>query len=490
MPSLRIPCVLCAILLASDAPGAEPGAKWMTRLDEAQRVAAKDGRDLFILFTGTEWCLPCVQFEADVLSRPEFARGAEPFVLVKLEFPKSDDEIPADRRDDLIAWRERYGVRAFPSVFLADAAGRPYAATGHLEIGAAEYVQRLGKLREAKGRRDAALSKSKASTATGAEKARQLDAALSALALEDQGAEQRRELLVRIYRPEIDQILALDPENASGLRDRYRELLDDKEERDRLAAMDVRFAAAMKEHGADAALKLIDDELQRAASAELRKELRGRKRTYLEWGGWYEEALAYTVDMVKDDAYSPQEKRLLRGRIAYNLEKLGRIDEAADTYDALVTGSAGDRAAAWRSLRDKAQLLARAGRLADALGAWDAARRHAEAGTDDWLDTEVFRARLLGRLDRHAEALAGLDSALEADSLTTLTRANILSEKAMILSKVGRRDEVAACTEQADALLRPIEAAGGNASVARFIREKLRLARGDGAEKDKATARD
>src|SRR5262249_10292960 len=154
-------------------------------------VAAKDGKDLFILFTGTEWCSPCVQFEADVLSRPEFPRGAGPFVLVKLEFPKSDDEMPADRRDDLIAWRERYGVRAFPSVFLADAAGRPYAATGHLGIGAAEYVQRLGKLREAKGRRDAALSK--ASTATGAEKARQLDAALSALALEDQGAEQRRE---------------------------------------------------------------------------------------------------------------------------------------------------------------------------------------------------------------------------------------------------------------------------------------------------------
>jgi len=488
MPSLRIRCALCIVLLTFDVSGAEADAKWKTHLDEAQRVASKEGRDLFILFTGTEWCHPCIQFEADVLCRPEFTRGAAPFVLVKLEYPKSDDEMPADRRDDLVAWRERYGVRAFPSVFLADATGRPFAATGHLGIGAAEYVQRLTKLREAKGRRDAALSK--ASAATGAEKARHLDAALSALALEDQGAEQRRELLVRIYRPEIDQILALDPENASGLRDRYRGLLEDKEERDRLAAMDARFAAAMKEHGADAALKLIDDELQRADSTELRKELRGRKRVYLEWGARYEEALAYTVDMVKDDAYSPHEKRQLRGRIAYNLEKLGRIDEAAATYDALVADSAGDRAAAGRRLQDKAELLSRAGRLGDALGAWDAARRYVDAGTDDWIEVEVFRARLLGRLGRHAEAIVDLDSALEFKSLTTLTRANILSEKAKILSKAGRRDEVAACDEQADVLLKPIEASGDNASVARYIREKLQAARGDAAGKGKATARD
>jgi tetratricopeptide (TPR) repeat protein len=484
MPSLRIPCVLCAILLAFDASGASAGERWMTNLDEAQRVAANGGKDLFILFTGTEWCQACMQLEADVLSRPEFARGAEPFVLVKLESTTSDDEVPAD----LIAWRERYGVRGVPSVFLADATGRPYAATGHLGIGAAEYVQRLVKLREAKGRRDAALSK--ASMATGAEKARHLDSALSALVFDGPGVEVRRELLVRIYRPEIDQILALDPENAAGLRDRYRKLLEEKQEHDRLEAMDARFAAAMKEHGADAALKLVDDELQRGGSTEWRKELQARKRFYLEWGDRYEEGLAYTRELVKDDAYSPREKRQLRERIAFNLGKLGRIDEAAAAYDALVAESAGDRAMAWRRLEDKAELLARAGRLADALGAWDAARRYVESGTDDWMEGEVLRARLLGRLGRHAEAIADLDAALEVKSLTALSRAIILSEKAMILRKAGRRDEIAACLERADALLKPMEADGDNVSVARHIRERLQAASGDGADEDTATACD
>ena len=156
---------------------AEAGAKWLTRLDEAKHVAVRDGKDLFILFTGTAWCQACTEFEDNVLSRPEFVGSAEPFVLVKLEFPQSDEDLPAGQRKDFIGWRERYGIRAFPTVLLADATGRPYAETGHIGLGAAEYRQHLRKLREVRDRRDAALSKAK--EARGVEKAHHLDAALS-----------------------------------------------------------------------------------------------------------------------------------------------------------------------------------------------------------------------------------------------------------------------------------------------------------------------
>jgi tetratricopeptide (TPR) repeat protein len=158
-------------------------------------------------------------------------------------------------------------------------------------------------------------------------------------------------------------------------------------------------------------------------------------------------------------------------------------------YDKLIAEVIKDHATAWGFLRDKADYLTGADRPAQALEAWEASRRFVEAGTDNWLDTEVFRARLLAKLGRHAEAIAVFDSA--SKSLTTLHRANLLAEKAMVLSKAGRHNEALACAEQTEELLRQIETNGDKESVMKFIRFKLRIARGDEGNKDnKAASRD
>jgi tetratricopeptide (TPR) repeat protein len=482
-------CAALIGLLLLQAGRAEAGDKWLAQLDEAEHLAVKDGKDLFILFTGTAWCQPCTQFESNVLSRPEFARSAEPFVLVKLEFPQSDEDLAPGQRKDFISWRERYGIRVFPTVLLADATGRPYAVTGHIGRGAGEYAQHLGKLREARDRRDTALLK--ATKARGVEKAHSLDAALSALggAIDQSFTDKQGDMLVRFYRPEIDQILDLDPANAAGLREKYRGLLSAEAERGRVAGMQDRFAAAVKQRGAEAALKLVDQELGRAKSAELRKRLQMTRLFYLEWGNQYQEALAFATQLTRDDSYSPEERRRIRTRVAFSLKQLGRIDEMAAVYDGLIAEviEDHDHATAWRFLRDKAQYLTGADRQAEALEAWEASRRYVEEGTDNWLDTEVFRARLLARLGKHSEAIAVFDSALNVKSLTTLYRANLLAEKAMVLSKAGRREEALVCAKQSEEFLRTIESKGDNEST-KFIRYKLRVARGDEGNKDKTAA--
>jgi tetratricopeptide (TPR) repeat protein len=492
MMSRAIPCgAALAGLLLLCVGSAEAGGKWLTDLDEAERLAVKDGKDLFILFTGTAWCGPCIQFESHVLSRPEFVRSTESFILVKLEFPQSDEDLPPSQRKDFMAWRERYGIRAFPTVLLADATGRPYAVTGHIGLGPEEYARHVGKLREARDRRDAALSK--VVTAQGVEKAQHLNAALSALdsAFDQSFTEKRGEMLVRFYRPEIDQIIDHDPANDAGLREKYRGLLGAEAERGRVAEMYAQFGAAMKEGGAKAALKLVDQELGQTKSVELRKRLQLTRLTYLEWGDQYEEALAYATELAKDDSYSPKERRWIRSRVAFSLKHLGRIDEMVTVYDRLIAEVIEDHTTAWVFLRDKAVYLTNADRPAQALEVWEVSRRFVQSGTDNWLDTEIFRARLLARLGSYAEAIAVFDSALNVRSLTTLYRANLLAEKAMVLSKSGRRKEALACAEQTEEFLRPIETTGDNESETKFIRHKLQIARGDEGNKDtKAIPRD
>ena len=154
-------------------------------------------------------------------------------------------------------------------------------------------------------------------------------------------------------------------------------------------------------------------------------------------------------------------------------------------YDRLIADVITDHATAWRFLRNKAEFLTGANRPTEALDAWETSRRLVEEGTDSWLDTEVFRGRLLGRLGRHAEAISSLDSALSVKSLTTLNRANLLSEKALVFSKAGRGEEALACARQCEEFLRPMETTGDNESVTKFIRHKLGIVRGDEGNKDK-----
>jgi tetratricopeptide (TPR) repeat protein len=471
-------------LLSLYVGSAEGCGKWLTNLDEAERLAVKDGKDLFILFTGTAWRGPCIQFESNVLNRPEFVRSTEPFILVKLEFPKSDEDLPPSQRKDFMAWRERYGIRAFPTVLLADASGRPYAVTGHIGLGADGYVRHLGKIREARARRDSAFSK--AVTAHGVEKAQHLNAALSALesAFDRSFTEKQGDMLVRFYRPEIDLIIDLDPTNSAGLREKYRGLLGDEAQRGQVAEMYTRFGTAMNEGGARAALSLVDQELGRAKSAELRKRLQTTRLVYLEWGDRYDEALAYATALTKDDSYSTEEKRRIRTRVAFSLKQLGRIDEMVAVYDTLIAEVIEDHATAWKYLRDKAVFLTGADRPAQALAVWEASRRFVEAGTDNWFDTEIFRARLIAKLGRYADAIAVFDSALIVKPLTTLEGVHLLAEKAMVLSKAGRRNEALACADQTEELLRPIETTGDNNESTKFVRYKLRIARGEEGNND------
>src|SRR4029077_19850468 len=56
--------------------------KWMTDLDRAKEVAAKEGKDLLINFTGLAWCGNCERLEREVLTTEPFAPAAKQFVLV------------------------------------------------------------------------------------------------------------------------------------------------------------------------------------------------------------------------------------------------------------------------------------------------------------------------------------------------------------------------------------------------------------------------
>jgi len=223
--------LFASITIASLVLAQEPAAKadaWVQDFAKAKEQAAKEGKDLLIDFTGSDWCIWCKRLDKEVFAEAAFADEApKSFVLVKLDFPSDESLVTAEIKAQNEKLKEQYAVEGFPTVFLTDAEGKPYAQTGYQEGGAGKYMEHLAELKAAKTARDAAFAKAK--DQKGADRAKSLAEGLDALDNPD--------LVLAHYGATIDEILGLDADGKAGLKDKYSELKDRAEQKKVVAAM-------------------------------------------------------------------------------------------------------------------------------------------------------------------------------------------------------------------------------------------------------------
>lgn len=95
----------------------------------ARALAAKEGKQLVIEFSGRTWSPPCKALLAEVLSSEEFAKFAAGSVVVHLDYPAKAGRTPesiaaSPELRKLMALRDEFKVEGFPTVVLLDASGR------------------------------------------------------------------------------------------------------------------------------------------------------------------------------------------------------------------------------------------------------------------------------------------------------------------------------------------------------------------------------
>ena len=195
--------VLAAAIIAVPAAAAE---LWTEDAQAAMAQAAKEKKDILIDFTGSDWCGWCVKLDKEVFSQDAFiTEASKHFVFLKLDYPHNRP-LSDETKKQNAEWLKKCAVQGFPTIILADAAGKPYAQTGYLEGGPEAYLKNLDALRKNRVARDEALAK--AAAAKGVEKAKLLDAALSAM---------NPDLVVGCYGDLVDEIIKLDAAGKAGL---------------------------------------------------------------------------------------------------------------------------------------------------------------------------------------------------------------------------------------------------------------------------------
>ena len=120
----------------------EPG-KWTSNYQTALNTAKATGKKVFLLFTGSDWCIWCKRLEGEILSTPEFASyAAENLVLVKLDFPREIPQTEALKAQNQ-QLAQAYGIQGFPTVILLNNAGKPVGSLGYLKGGPQPFLAEL-----------------------------------------------------------------------------------------------------------------------------------------------------------------------------------------------------------------------------------------------------------------------------------------------------------------------------------------------------------
>jgi WD40 repeat protein/thioredoxin-related protein len=184
---------------------------WHSDIEAAKAQAAREKKDVFVYFTGSDWCPWCLLVRREVLGKDAFIDYApKHFVLVELDFPRHKPKPKEFEQNQALL--EKWALEGFPSLILADAQGRPYASLrdGNVRDESTAYVELMEKLRKNRVARDELLAQSLA--AEGLKKAQALDKALELVP---------RSFLAGAYPDIVSQILSLDPEDKAGLRSKY-----------------------------------------------------------------------------------------------------------------------------------------------------------------------------------------------------------------------------------------------------------------------------
>ncbi len=208
---------VAVLLFTSIASATSQG--WITNLAKARKKASSEKKDVLINITGSDWCGFCIRLHDRVFSQDLFINEApKHFVMVEMDFPHGKEKKAAQSpklKKQNTQWKKKLKSRGYPTVFLIDSKGKPYAKkVGYSGENPKEYLAILNKLRGIRIERDKYLKL--AFTAKDPSKALEfLDKSLSCM---------ETEIIVNHYPNLVKKVIKLDLDNRLGLQKKYQNL--------------------------------------------------------------------------------------------------------------------------------------------------------------------------------------------------------------------------------------------------------------------------
>lgn len=117
---------------------------WQTSFEEAKALAVKENKNIVLVFSGSDWCAPCMKLEKTVWMSDAFQKEAtKSWVTYKADFPKKKaNQLTAELTEQNKKLAEKYNSGgSFPLVVLLDKNGKVLGMTGFKNVSAEDYVK-------------------------------------------------------------------------------------------------------------------------------------------------------------------------------------------------------------------------------------------------------------------------------------------------------------------------------------------------------------
>ena len=92
----------------------------------AKEKATQEGKQILMVFSGSDWCKPCIQLKKEVLSQDEFLQYKEDHLIhLELDFPyRKENQLSETQLRHNEELAEEYNPKgAFPAVLLLNSKG-------------------------------------------------------------------------------------------------------------------------------------------------------------------------------------------------------------------------------------------------------------------------------------------------------------------------------------------------------------------------------
>ena len=117
---------------------------WNTNFEDVKAKAEKENKNILLVFSGSDWCGPCIKLDKVVWKSADFQAEADKnWVIYKADFPKKKaNQLSPELVESNNKLAEKYNKNgSFPLVVLLDKKGKVIGMTGFKNVSAPDYIK-------------------------------------------------------------------------------------------------------------------------------------------------------------------------------------------------------------------------------------------------------------------------------------------------------------------------------------------------------------
>ncbi len=119
---------------------------WKTNFDIVKSEAVTQNKNILLVFSGSDWCAPCIKLEKIIFESAEFKEfAATNLILARADFPrKKQNQLDPEVKKQNEELSEKYNIDGiFPLVILLNNKGEVLGTTSYKNVSPKEYIQLL-----------------------------------------------------------------------------------------------------------------------------------------------------------------------------------------------------------------------------------------------------------------------------------------------------------------------------------------------------------